>query len=152
MNFEVMTEGKPVSRYKDRIFSLPTDERSIVLRIKETNYRHVLPVSVTEGAPQILTVALHGDLTVNLLESRFLSGTRHITDAKIYLNNTEVGKTGKKITGILAGTYDMVVDYKGQRKSKQISIRPESPLMVIYTLKKEKSDRRSGKNLSDISF
>ena len=146
-DYDVFVDGKLAPIYKGRIFQFPTGERSVVLRVRETNYRHVLPVVVKEGAPQILSLSLRGDLLVQLVEPGFLSDS-YIDDARVYLNGQRVGKTGHQLSGLLAGTYDLVVDYQGYKKSKQISIRPDSPLTVVYNLKfvdREKPKRDLGR-------
>lgn len=133
-DYELMIEGDTIPAYRDRIFRIPTGSHSLVLRIRETNYRHVLPVTVTEGAPTVLSVSLRGDLAVELMR-RGSSGVSSVEDASIYLNGRRIGATGHRIRGIPAGTYDMAVHYQGRRKTKQISIRPDSPLTVVYNLK-----------------
>lgn len=65
------------------------------------------------------------------------SGKSPGPDLEIFINGKRIDKTKFLVTNLIVGTHQLEVKYENVTKVKQVEIRPESPLRVNYTVKKE---------------
>ena len=69
---------------------------------------------------------------------------------EIYINGNLIDKSSNLKTNLVAGTHQLEVRFQNVTKSKQVEIRPDSPLKVNYTLQNaslKPSDDRGVRNV-----
>jgi len=126
---EVWVDGDSSRRRSNTSLELSEGRHLVSMYFTKTNYNRTLTVDVRAGGKQTISVSLRGQLSV---ESR--SGVRGQAAPilQVYLDGEHVGATGLKLTDIVAGTHTLRVVADNISKSRQIEIRPDSPLLVRY--------------------
>lgn len=150
--FHISMDGENISPHRGKMYAAPIGSRTLVLEIPSTNYRHVLSVEIKGGAPNVFDVSLKGDLRVEIEFAKDIARNRYSSPGTVYLDGKKVGRTGETIRNLVAGTYDMRVDLNGETKSKTVSIRPDSPLRIVYKLDIEDQNKQTEKKLTNLPF
>jgi len=100
---------------------------------------------VKAGGTQRLEILLRGRLAV---ESR---GER-APDLDVFLDDESVGRTSLNLKNISAGTHTLRVVAEGVSKSRQIEIRPDSPLTVRYKIIRQGGTKKDDNGAGDVTF
>ena len=113
---------------------LPVGEHVVVVQEPGSTYRHVIyNVKIRPNRTTTKVVDLRGTLRVQtrLKTAPGQSGPK----VKIYLDGKFLANSSSfKLSNIAAGTHTLRVALEGVQKSKEIEIRPDSPLLVRYTV------------------
>ena len=112
---------------------LPVGEHVVIVQEPGSTYRHVFEVDIRPNRTTTEVVDLTGTLRVQtrLKDSPGQPGPKVniYLDGKFLANSSSV-----RLSNIAAGTHTLRVALEGVQKSKEISIRPDSPLLVKYTV------------------
>lgn len=124
---------------------LPVGEHVVVVQEPGSTYRHVFKVDIRPNRTTTKVVDLRGTLRV---QTRLKTApgqpgpkVKKYLDGKFLANSSSF-----RLSNIAAGTHTLRVALEGVQKSKEISIRPDSPLLVKYTairVRTEESDPKS---------
>jgi len=118
-------------------YNVMSGNHILVASMPDSSFRQVVNIDVSPAGKEKIRLVLTGDLTIktSLKKGGFRSGPK----IDVYIDEEYKGKSGKKISGLLAGTHNLKVVYKGTEKRKTVEIRPDSPLTIIFFIKHKKS-------------
>ena len=133
-NAEVSVDGVNTGKLSNCFLELPEGKHMISLFLRETNYLYSLMVDIKDGRHKQETISLRGTLAV---ESFADNPSMKLPKLKAYLDNQEVEASGKQMRNLVAGTHSLKVLVENVERTRQIEIRPESPLLVRYKIIRE---------------
>jgi hypothetical protein len=128
---EVQIDGDPSRRRSNAAMELGEGKHLVSVYLAKTNYNRTLTVDVKADSHETVSVPVRGQLAV---ESRPGAFGQNALPLEVYLDGEHVGTTGLKLKNIMAGTHTLNVVAAGVSKSRQIEIRPDSPLLVRYKI------------------
>ena len=129
----IFVDGIKRSERTNAEIELPVGQHLVVLQQPGSTYRHVLSVDIEPNRSTTKMVDLRGTLRI---QTRWKDDPgKRAPEIDIYLDEKRVGRSSNfKLSNIAAGTHTLRVALEGVQKSKEISIRPDSPLLVKYTV------------------
>ena len=132
-NYEVYVDGiKQEKTISDQLFFNP-GKYLIEIFLPETGYRFSFIRDIKEAEVMEERISLKGDLEVaSLVQEK--KGKAMGPPLEIYINGNLIDKSSNFKTNLIAGTHQLEVRYQNVSRSKQVEIRPDSPLRVNYTL------------------
>jgi hypothetical protein len=148
---EVRVDGDPTVLRSNDTLVLAEGRHLISLYLAGTNYNHTITVDVRAGENRRLEVALRGRLAVE----SYSAGWGSAPAMDVYLDEQHVGRAGLRLKNIAAGTHTLRVVAEGVSKSREIEIRPDSPLLVRYKIirpPKQERRRRDDSGAGDVTF
>jgi len=147
---EVSLDGVKTGRGSNDTFALEAGKHVISLYLRKTNYNRTLVVDVKAGESSRVGVPLRGTLMV---ESRPAKSGDRAPDLDVYLDGRSVGRTALTLSDVAAGTHRLRVVVNGVDKSRQVEIRPDSPLLVRYKIVlKAAPAKRDDSGAEDVTF
>jgi len=126
-------DGEPRVWRRGESLRLPAGPHILAVLVPAFSYRQVSTVAITEGRTSTLSLSFVGTLTV---ESRDKANPAAPgPELAIYLDDRLIGE-GSQLTqdNISAGTHKLTVKVLGTENTKEVSIRPDSPLLVRYLI------------------
>ncbi len=148
-NAEVSIDGVSTGKRSNCSLELTEGKHMVSLFLRETNYMYSLMVDIKDGQHQQETISLRGALAV---ESFSDNPSMKLPKLKAYLDNQEVEVSGKQMKNIIAGTHSLKVLVENVEKTRQIEIRPRSPLLVRYKIIREAPKPPPNNNADNVSF
>lgn len=146
---EVRVDGD-AARYKSNAaIQLGEGKHLVSIYAARTNFNQTLTVSVEPGGKQTVALSFRGRLSV---ESRSSVRGQPAPPLQVYLDDEHVGVTGLKLDNILAGTHTLRVVVDGVSKSRQIEVRPDSPLLVRYKVIRHAAPAEEDSGERDVTF
>lgn len=142
---EVRLDGDSTHRLSNNSFELPEGRHLVALYLSGTNYNHTVMVDVKAGGAQRLEIDLRGRLAVE-------SYGQNAPDLSVFLDDASVGRTHLTLKNITAGTHTLRVVAEGVSKSRQIEIRPDSPLTVRYKIIRQGGKKKDDNGAGDVTF
>ena len=136
---EVYVDGVKTGHSSNNAFELKEGKHLLALYLSKTNFNHTVLVDVEPGQKNRLEIALRGRLRV---ESRPSRSGETAPDLDVYLDSRSVGRTDMDLKDIPAGTHSLRVVINGVTKTRQIEIRPDSPLIVRYKIVRKAAPAR----------
>jgi hypothetical protein len=146
---DVRFDGDQTRRPSNVPVDLPEGRHLVSVYLPGTNYNTTMTVDVKAGESQKLSMPLRGRLTVESYTGRF--GVR-APDLDVYLDDRSVGRTSLRLKNLLAGTHILTVVTQGVRKTRQVEIRPDSPLTVRYKIVMQSAPRRQEDGTDSVTF
>lgn len=145
---EVVVNG--ATRHRSNAPMVLSEGKHVVsMYLASTNYNRTITVDVEAGSKQRLSVPLRGRLAI---ESRSSVRGQPAPALEVYLDGAHVGTTGLKLDNITAGTHTLRVVADNISKSRQIEIRPDSPLLVRYKVVRQTAPARDNDGARDVTF
>ena len=150
-NYEVFVDG--IKREKnnfDELFFNP-GKYLIEIYLPDTGYRFSFTRDVKEAEVLEEKISLRGDLEVASLitEKR---GKVTGPALEIYINGNLIDKSSYFKTNLVAGSHQLEVRFQNVTKSKQVEIRPDSPLKVNYTLQNASLKPTDDRGVRNVPF
>jgi len=148
---EVSVDGVSTGQLSNCSLELPVGKHMISLFLPETNYMYSFMVDIREGQRKREKIALRGSLGI---ESFSDNASIKLPKLKVFIDDQEVGSSGKQLKNIIAGTHSLKVLVENVQKIRQIEIRPDSPLLVRYkiTRKAPQAPPDNSHNADNVSF
>jgi hypothetical protein len=94
---------------------------------------------------------LRGTLSVEAFSDK---PSKQLPKLKVYVDDQEVEVFGKQMNNLIAGTHSLKVLVENVERTRQIEIRPRSPLLVRYKIIREapKKPQDNSNNADNVSF
>lgn len=133
-------DGSTQARRADQPMSLSAGQHVVTVRSQASSYQHVMPVTITANQTRTEQVQLYGMLNVVAqYKDRPSAPPPNLT---VYLDNELLGEGPNIGTRKPGGTYHLRVTFRDEfnkvyERTKEVSIRPDSPLTVRYTIEKQ---------------
>ena len=141
-NIEVIHFGKILQPIRRNVYQLPTGDTIITISRKKSNYNLVLPVNIQSDRKTSVHYELNSKMKVQIDDPlRPDLGN----EGKVYLNGKYIGKTNKLYKNLDAGNYELKIDYSGVKKTTKISLRPDSPLTIVYHVQRIGKESKENK-------
>lgn len=147
----IYIDGVKVSKRSNAEIELPAGRHVVTLQLPGSTYRHVLLVNIRPNTTTTEFVDFGGTLSVKtvLKDDPQKPGPK----VSVYLDGKYQGESDLTMTNIVAGTHTLRISHDGVEKEKEVSIRPDSPLLVKYLVKIVKVEIPSPKDRSpDLPF
>jgi hypothetical protein len=130
---EVFVDGVKIDLLTNCRLELTEGKHHITLFLPNRNYGNSFTADIHPLRPEKKHISMRGALTV---ESFWLKEGKKTAGPKldVYLDGKHIGKTGLQLDNLVAGTYTLRVNYEKVTKTRNIEIRPLSPLLVNYTV------------------
>lgn len=141
----VEVDGRQRSPDASGRYTLAPGYHRVAVRVRGSTYRHIERVRTESHKTARLNLNLRGDLLVKtiLLDRPSQTGPK----VDVYLNNRYFGKlNNQKLTNIIAGTHILRVSYEGKSLTKEISVRPDSPLRFVLEIERREAPTRKKKS------
>jgi hypothetical protein len=148
---EVSVDGVNTGRLSNCSLELAEGKHMISLFLPETNYMYSFMVDIKDGQRKREIVSLRGSLQVEAFAD---NASIKLPKLKAYIDNQEIEASGKQLKNLIAGTHSLKVLVENIEKTRQIEIRPESPLLVRYkiTRKAAQAPPDNHNNADNVSF
>jgi hypothetical protein len=148
---EVSVDGVNTGQLSNCSLELPTGKHMISLYLPETNYMHSVMVDIREGQRTREKITLRGSLEVTSFSDK---PSQAVPELEVYVDDEYVGKSGLYLKELVAGTHTLKVLAEDVEKTRQIEIRPASPLLVRYKIKREAASAgtRDGSDEDTVPF
>jgi hypothetical protein len=147
---EVEIDGDPTRRRSNAPLALSEGKHLVSVYLAKTNYNRTITVDVAPDRHQTVSVSFRGQLAV---ESRAGAGGRSAPSLEVYLDGEHVGSTGLKLKNITAGTHTLNVRADNIDRTRQIEIRPDSPLLVRYKIIRQTApSKEDDSGAGDVTF
>ena len=133
---EILVDGEKQNQVTDARLELTEGKHSIELYMPDTGYRYSFTADISPSSPLSESFSLRGQLDVAsfwLIDGRKTPGP----DLDVSIDGKKVGRSNLHLDNLLAGTHYVEVSYKDVTKSRQIEIRPDSPLHINYSVIRE---------------
>lgn len=132
---EITVDGVKRDEKTNIQLALPVGKHQVELYLPAGNYKETFLVDIQAGQTVTQTFTLKGRLEV---ESFWLKDGRKTAGPPldVWIDGAAAGKAPLSRDDLLAGTHQLEVRFQDQKKSRQIEIRPDSPLAVHYSVVK----------------
>jgi len=133
---EVFVDGVKIDGLTNCRLELTEGKYHISLFLPNTNYGDSFTVDIHHLRPVKKLISMRGTLMV---ESFWQKEGKRTAGPKldVYLDGKHIGNTGLRLDNLVAGTHLIKVSYEKVTKTRNIEIRPLSPLLVNYTVIRE---------------
>ncbi|MGP0090234.1 MAG: caspase family protein [Xanthobacteraceae bacterium] len=145
----VEVDGELRAWRRGETLRLPAGPHILAVVAPAFSYRQVSSVTVTEGRVSTLSLSFVGTLSV---ESRDKANPAAAgPELAVYLDDKLIGE-GSQLTqaNISAGTHKLTVKVLGTENTKEVSIRPDSPLLVRYLVTMVTNPQRERRGVPDV--
>ena len=128
---------------------LPAGPHILAVVAPAFSFRQVSSVTITEGRASTLSLSFVGTLTVESRDKANPSAAG--PELAVYLDDKLIGE-GAQLTqaNVSAGTHKLTVRVLGTENTKEVSIRPDSPLLVRYLVTMVPNPQRGPKGVPDV--
>jgi hypothetical protein len=143
--FEVYIDGAKQDQVTPATLSLQEGKHLVELYTAATGYRYTFAVDISEATPAIEELFLLGRLRV--ASSWLIDGRKSVGPVlDLYLDGQPLGKSNQRFDSLVAGTHTLEVRYADYSRKRRIEIRPDSPLVLNYSVIRESApaQRRPG--------
>jgi uncharacterized caspase-like protein len=134
--FEVYVDGVGQDQSTPAKLSLAEGKHLIELYTAATGYRYTFMVDISAGLPVTEELFLLGRLRV---ASFWLDGAEKTAGPvlDLYLDGQPLGKSDQRFDNLIAGTHTLEVRHADYSRKRRIEIRPDSPLVLNYSIVRE---------------
>jgi len=112
---------------------LQEGKQFIEIYMPMTGYRHTFTVDMVPGRNLTQTLSMRGNMQVAayyLVNGQKQAGPQ----VEVFINGQPFGRSGSRIDNLIAGTHTLEVRFEGVTKQRRVEIRPDSPLLVNYSI------------------
>lgn len=147
---EIFVDGEKQRDVKETM-TLNEGKHFIEVSLPKTGYRYSFMADIKASIPFVQTVATRGKLSI----STFWVNKGIKTpgpELDVYIDGKKVGKTKLNQDNLLAGSHLVEVEYQNVKKSRNVEIRPGSPLLLNYTMSIELGAPVDNSGVSNVTF
>jgi hypothetical protein len=130
---------------------LPEGRHTVELYANKTGYRNTFTLDISSGSSVSQAVKLQGELFVTsywLKDGVKSEGPQ----LEVSVDGNKVGKSKLHLENLMAGSHLIEVKFQNVTKSRQVEIRPDSPLRINYSIIKEGALPADEKKVRDVMF
>jgi len=130
---QIYVDGVPQPQSTPATLTLQQGRHLVELFMPLTGYRQTFTVDIAPGSRMTQTVSMRGNMRVMayyLINGQKVAGPQ----VEVYVNGQAFGRSGSSIDNLLAGTHTLEVRFEGVTKQRRVEIRPDSPLLVNYSI------------------
>ena len=134
--FEVYLDGARRDQLTPANLSVEEGKHLVELYTPATGYRYTFTVDISDSRPVTEELFLLGRLRV--ASFRPIGGEKKpgpVLD--LYLDGQLLGKSNERFDSLVAGTHTLEVRYADYSRKRRIEIRPDSPLVLNYSIVRE---------------
>jgi Caspase domain len=134
--FEIYIDGARQDQVTPAKLSLQEGKHLVELYTAATGYRYTFTVDISEAIPAVEELILLGRLRVTsfwLVDGKKTAGP--VLD--LYLDGQSLGKSDQRFDSLVAGTHTLEARYANYSRKRRIEIRPDTPLVVNYSVVRE---------------
>ena len=134
--FEIYIDGTRQDQVTPAKMSLQEGKHLVELYTAATGYRYTFIVDISEAIPAIEELFLLGRLRV--ASFWLVAGKKTAGPAlDLYLDGQFLGKSDQRFDSLVAGTHTLEARYAHYSRKRRIEIRPDSPLVLNYSVIRE---------------
>jgi uncharacterized caspase-like protein len=152
---QVYVDGMRQEQTTNAVLTLQEGKHLIELYMPLTGYRNSFTVDIVPGRSLVQTISMKGNIQVAayyLVNGQKTSGPQ----IEVYINGQSFGRSGSRIDNLLAGTHTLEVRFEGVSKQRRVEIRPDSPLLVNYSIIRQpapvQQQRPAGRGAANVVF
>lgn len=149
--FEIYIDGVRQDQLTPAKLSLQEGKHLVEVYTPATGYRYTFTVDISEATPVTEELFLLGRLRIAsywLKDGEKTAGP--VLD--LYLDGRPLGKSNQRFDSLVAGTHTLEVRYADYSRKRRIEIRPDSPLVVNYSLIREDAPARRKPGVGSLVF
>jgi len=148
--YNFLVDGVEYKKNRENLYEIPAGRHLFEYFIPETGYRYSFVRDLVGF--QVLNEPINhlGILKININNGSDKSEL-HSDGVEIYINGKSYGTHKQFATNLLAGTHIVEVKYLNATNKKNVEIRPDSPLTIVYTLEAKK-ESNAPKNVKNVLF
>jgi hypothetical protein len=135
-DIEIYVDGLKRSEQINSAMLLPEGRHAVEIFLPKTGYRYTFTADISNSKPVSKTINLRGELEV----ASFWVNNGSKSDGPLLdvsVDGKLVGKSGLHLDNLIAGTHLVEVKFQNVMKSREVEIRPDSPLHINYSIIKE---------------
>jgi hypothetical protein len=135
-DIEIYIDGIKSDEQINTAMKLSEGRHTVELYANKTGYRYTFTADISAGNPVSKAVKLQGELFVAsfwLKDGVKSEGPQ----LEVSVDGNKVGKSKLHLDNLMAGSHVIEVKFQDVIKSRQIEIRPDSPLRLNYSISKE---------------
>lgn len=147
---EIFIDGEKVREKSNVQLKLAEGRHSVELYLPSTGYRYSFTADISESQPLSRSFSFYGQLGISsfwLMNGVKSSGP----PVDILINGKQFGSSNRLSEKLLAGTHELTVSYKNVTKTRQVEVRPDSPLHINYSVIREAAPAKD-KGVSNVAF
>jgi hypothetical protein len=150
-DIEIYVDGIKSDDQINTVMKLPEGLHTVELYAPKTGYRYTFTANISSGNPLSKSVKLQGELFVS---SYWLKdGTKtEGPQLEVSVDGNKVGKSNLPLDNLTVGTHLIEVKLNDTIKSRQVEIRPDSPLRINYSIVREGVPPPDEKKVRNVMF
>jgi hypothetical protein len=152
---QIYIDGMRQAQSTNAVLALPEGKHLVELYMPTTGYRNSFTVDIVPGRSQVQTISMRGNMQVAayyLINGQKVAGPQ----IEVFINGQSFGRSGSRIDNLLAGTQTLEVRFEGVTKQRRVEIRPDSPLLVNYSIIRQQApaqqQRPAGRGAANVVF
>jgi hypothetical protein len=151
IDMAIYVDGLKRSEPLNTTMTLPEGRHSVELYLPKTGYRHTFVADISASSPLSTVVSFIGELDVASFWLK--DGVKSAGPAlDVIVDGNRVGKSGLHLDNLVVGTHVLEVKYENVMKSRQVEIRPDSPLRINYSIIREAAPPADVKKIRNVVF
>jgi hypothetical protein len=133
---EIYIDGTKSDEQINASMKLPEGRHAVELYAPKTGYRYTFTADISPGNPVSNAVKFQGELYISSfwLKDGIKSEGPQLA---VSVDGNQVGKSNLHLDNLAVGTHLIEVKFKDAVKSRQVEIRPDSPLRINYSIIRE---------------
>jgi hypothetical protein len=150
-DIEIYVDGIKSDDQINTTMKLPEGRHTVELYAPKTGYRYTFTADISPGNPVSKAVKFQGELFVSsfwLKDGIKTEGPQ----LEVSIDGDNVGKSNLHLDNLIVGSHLVVVKFKDAVKSRQVEIRPDSPLRINYSIIREGASPPDEKNIRNVMF
>jgi hypothetical protein len=152
---QIYVDGQRQAQPTPTTLTLQEGKHLVELFMPLTGYRQTFTVDIVPGRTMTQTVPMRGNMQVMayyLVNGQKVAGPQ----VDVFVNGQSFGHSGSRIENLLAGTHTLEVRFEGVTKQRRVEIRPDSPLLVNYSIIRQQAaappPRPAGRGAANVVF
>ncbi len=135
-DIEIYIDGTKSDEQINASMKLPEGRHIVELYAPKTGYRYTFTADISPGNPVSNAVKFQGELYISSfwLKDGIKSEGPQLA---VSVDGNQVGKSNLHLDNLAVGTHLIEVKFKDAVKSRQVEIRPDSPLRINYSIIRE---------------
>lgn len=147
---EIFVDGEKLSDVKETM-TLNEGKHFIELSLPKTGYRYSFMADIKASTPFVQKVATRGKLSIATFWVKKGVKTPG-PELDVYIDGKKIGKTKLTQDNLLVGSHLVEVEYQNVKKSRNVEIRPGSPLVLNYTMAIEQAPPVDNSGVGNVTF
>ncbi len=150
-DIEIYIDGTKSNEQINKAMKLPEGRHSVELYAHKTGYRYTFTADISPGNPVSQAVKLQGELFISSfwLKDGIKSEGPQL---EVSIDGNKVGKSKLHLENLMVGSHLIEVKFQDVIKSRQVEIRPDSPLRINYSIVREGAPPPDEKKVRNVMF